>query len=373
MFIEVERNIIEDAVKNSTESQLNRSAEVLFQLALAVQRGAHVVLVSSIFDKTYKLLFEQLSKIIGKVYVDLFRGLAERRTFWGAISQHINIKVVITLDKKRKSSETEIIINPNVLSDFHFEQETVVLTENLSDAEFFKHLVLYYKKQHQLKGAKTEYYASNGGGATLHQVLTYEMNLLHHFCIAITDSDKCYPSAKHKEYGTTYKDAFKAHKKYNQYRTCTLYVMKNVSEIENLIPNSILGKHLLCNEKHIYWESKELSFYDIKFGLKAKSLYEQAIYSYWVAIFPEINFADVQKLRSKIKRKDDYCIVVEKNGINDVVPLYWGKDILSTAVKKEKVALENVTIKELTSAQQIEWNAIGENLFTWTCGLKSKI
>ena len=321
MFIEVERNIIEDAVKNSSESLLNHSAEVLLQLALAVQRGAHVVLVSSILDKTYKQLFEKLSEIIGKRYVDLFRGVSERRTFWGPISQHINKKVVITLDTKRKSSETEIIINPNVLSDFHFEQETVLLAENLLDAEFFKHLVLYYKKQHQLSGAKAEYYASNGGGATLHQVLTYEMNLLHHFCIAITDSDKCYPNAKQKEYGTTYKDALKAHKKYNQYNTSILYVMKNVSEIENLIPHSILGKHLLCNEKHIYWERKEMSFYDIKFGLKAKTLYEQAVYNYWVALFPEINFAEVQKLRSKIKRKDDYCIAIEEKGINDIVPI----------------------------------------------------
>lgn len=370
MFIEIERDIIEDAVKNSTKSQLNHSAEILLQFALAIQRGTHVVLIHSIIDPNYKKLFEGLNEIIGERYVNLFRSVIAQRTMWSAISTNIDKKVVITLNTKRTTSSTEIIINPSILSDFHFEQETHLLTENLSDAKFFRHIVLYYKKLCHIKGAPISYYPLNGGGSSLFTVLEHELIKLQHLCLVIADSDKICPKAK---VGSTYNNASNICKMYNKFSIGTIYCMKDVAEIENLIPLTILFKHALAASQGINMKGRDLSYYDIKNGLTAKRLYDcKGSIIYWMNIFPEIDFNQVKTLRDKCKSSNEYCEAIDNQKINNLVITCWGGNILNNVEKKNHNELDDINRSDLTDSQHLEWERIGKNIFTWTCALKSR-
>ncbi len=371
MFIEVEKDIVVDAVKNSTNSRLNLSAEVLMQLAMAVQRHAHVVLIRSIIDPKYKRYFDQLEGLIGKRNVDLFRSIVEQRPLWGALDAQLEVKALITLSPRHKTTSNLIVVNPNVLSNFHFEQETFLLTENILDAMFFRHLVLYYKRQANLSRADYCFYPIHGGGATIGKVFEYEISNSLHFCIAITDSDKV---CSEDDMKGTYSKAKEVYDKNNQYSTCTLYGMQKVSEIENLVPKNILEKHTPTNLKQIKWQSKDLSYYDIKVGLKAKKLFgDSKIVSYWESVFPEINFDDVKSELAKYKTRTDFNEAIDKAQKNELVPLCWGSDIIERVEKANYSLLNNIAPSDLSKNQQDEWQMIGKHIFAWSCSLKAKL
>ena len=156
---------------------------------------------------------------------------------------------------------------------------------------------------------------------------------------------------------------------------CGFYVMENVREIENLIPKKIVAK--LCPGKELTIFDKDPSFFDMKLGLKYENLYDNMVCRYWENLLaqPQI-FKEIDDIKTKCK--DEYEYKSKVGNKSPILPSY-GSDLLKLALNKSekqkrrlnsKDNLYSISKTDLNTSQQREWEAIGKEMFSWTCCLK---
>ena len=368
MLIEVERDIISEAVKHRGDA-VNKAREILLSLMLANRRGQHIVWIPSVVNFNTKE-WQQIQELIGEQNVQILKKVTSKRLEISAVLGKVNCYCVVSYIKPHNLTTNQIWINPAIYHEFRFDEETHLITENLLDADFYRHAVLYFKRNNNLRNAKIMYYPLNGGGITTHQVLELELNRRRNFCLTIVDSDKHCPTGKRGQTCLDVENKYREYRKSDLASHAKLYDLKNVAEIENLIPENILRKEgAITQDSSIDVLVVDWSYYDVKHGLKVTSIDCAKTLTHLQTLYPMLNFDDLNDLWDKKKNKDEFYKKAKDKGIETIIKTRWGADILKRCEDKYASNLNSVTSVELSQYQQEEWNSIGKEIYTWCCCL----
>lgn len=382
MFIEIEEDVIKDAI-GKKDFDVNESMDLLIQMAMCARRGKHIVSVPCLLtNKAYR---KDVVKLIGKGYFSALDYFNQKRIEFGQILRHLSVKVFITYEDASYLPNNSIRIIPHQVPNFEPWVETHVLTENLIDSSFYIHLAYYYFQTEVLGGRKGssalgyKFYPLMGGGVTIEKVLQGEIVRGQHFCLALADSDKKYKGdIKVGDTAQKMIDLMNNVKPFN----CSLYVMEQVREIENLLPRKIVEKF---GDKTGFMGIFDLdpSFYDMKVGLSLTELYHQTVYEYWRNMFNDPTlFQERDRIKQQFPEKKKYDEKVKGKapvkkgfGSNLLLKVIGNPDIdeeLKRFKPKMVQDLFRVSPDDLTPEQQEEWKNIGQLMFSWTCCLKAK-
>lgn len=370
MLIEIKEDIVDNAIEKKN-ADVNGALDLLLMMALCVKRKKHIVFVPSLRKQGKK--YRELSELLGKDNVAALNLFNMRLINPKQLMELLTVRAVVsyeTPEERPELSYREILINPLDVASFEAWVETFVLTENLLDSEFFSYIIRYYQRQNNLVTSYcTHFYPLMGGGGTIDKVLEKEIALKQHFCLVLVDSDKKYPDGS---VGCTASGVYKQ-MEINPFN-CGLYVMEHVREIENLIPRKIVQKVGQATNFDIF--SKDPSFFDMKLGLRLSELYDDTVWDYWNGLLHDNELLEKRnQIKNAYPEKEEYDIVVKEE--KPIVSGY-GSNLLflslnkSSQVKKRldsKNDLYNIIPNDLNTFQRKEWNAIGRELFSWTCCL----
>lgn len=366
MLIKVERDVISKALKHKGD-EVNDARELLLSLMLANKRGMHIVWIPSVaLYKSFE--WQQIQELIGEQNVQILRKVTSKRLEISAVLEKVNCYCVVSYIKPKSLTPNQIWINPAIYHEFRFDEETHLITENLLDADFYKHVVLYFKRNNNLSSAKIAYYPLNGGGATTHQVLELEVNRRRNFCLTIVDSDKHCLSGKRGQTCLDVENKYREYCKSDLASHVHMYDLKNVAEIENLIPENILRKEgPIKQDSSIDILAVDWSYYDVKQGLKVTSIDCAKTLNSLQTLYTMHNFNDLNDLWEKKRNKEEFYKKAKDKGLETIIKTQWGSDILKRCEDKYASNLNSVTSVELSRNQQKEWNSIGKEIYTWCC------
>lgn len=373
MLIEINEDIIDAAIKK--ESQINDALELLLMMAYCSRKGKHVVYVPCLRTNEHKI--KELQVLLGVANaraLNLFNG---RASLAKRLLNNISVKAIVSYNDPTITTDSEsccriIWLNPHIYNSFEPWVETHVLAENLNDSEFFSYLIKYFLKSQKLSGAQFNFYPLMGGGDTMSHVLNNEVRIRRHFCLVLADSDKLCPDGVSGSTATKVGEIMKC----NPFN-CGCYIMKYVREIENLIPQKIVAKLRKGKDHSIF--DKDPSFFDMKCGLTFIDLYSDNVCDYWkdLLLQPTL-FQERDSIKAKCQSKKEYDKEVKAK--EPLLPGF-GLNILALALNKSETQkkrldskndLYSVTKGDLNSSQIKEWEAIGKEMFSWTCCLGAK-
>lgn len=367
MLIEVGDDIISRA-KNDDPVAIN----VLEQLADAYRFNKHIIYLSyKQLDSVYKI--KNLNSFYKSIYERLHNNMA---SFIGPLKTKITFSAIISYADP--NNPNQLWVNPASHNVMELYKETHLLVENLLDADFYDYVVLYYQNGNKVKrDCNICYYALQGGGDTIKDVYKREIKLGKHFCLAIVDSDKKYPDG---ECGQTSKGLESIHAAEIPFN-CRYYRMQDVSEIENLIPISVikLCGNLASNSVFKYNLPLEFfSFVDMKKGFAFCDINNDRMYNYFGNFF-----STNAKLREDFKicvecisdNNNRYCINEDiRNKCRKItfVMRPFGANLLANLLNNKNciAKFKNIKMWDLSSEQQKEWNEIGKMIFEWCCCAK---
>lgn len=373
MFIEVCDDVLRKALRPSDKENIY-AVEALRQLAWAILKRHHLVFFPSLtFDD-----IKRLGDVLDKNEIAAILHSFSRKNDLLVLSGMLQFKVVVSFEKESGRDGGIIKIKPGRESVIELYEECHLLTENLLDADFYRHFAVAYQKNNRIDvcAFRISFYSLQGGGATTGQVFLYECRLGQHLCLAILDSDKKWPNFS--GYGPT---AHEFINDYNEYLVdnssplaCHYYVMEEVNEIENLIPIVVLKVHSSSKQKSfIDHNLSAMPWFDIKKGFDYRSLYDkQDAFDEWKKLFlsnPDWNLLESLKMTSK--DSDDFLSKVKDAKFNSFID-GWGSPILDNVLYpkgqyKNKYSLKNVNLNILTPEQRKEWLVIGSLVFNWCC------
>lgn len=377
MLIEIRQSIIKEAIKHKGQRQ-NVSLDLLFQMAICAKKGFHVVWVPCL--EADKPLRKELSELITEANVNaLCSAGAMHNQEVGWLKNNVTVKVILSY-KKEVVENNSIIVNPFLESHLQPYTELFLLVENILDADFYDVVLKVYRKENNLNSCECVYYPLMGGGGTTAKVMENEVKLRKHFCLAIVDSDKHCPKGSK---GQTCKDVQKS--LVGAPRFCNAYEMNEVTEIENLIPQRVVRELYPLQSGEIDVFSKDVSFYDMKCGLRLSMLVDNKDYDYWKGLFPERQtyFNQRAALKKANKKKEAFETAIKQNDCQ-ILPGFSAnllKRVLDAEPEsmmniqqeniKAKVLLMKTDYSHLSLAQRKEWENIGRELFSWSCGMKA--
>lgn len=352
MLIEICEDIIAEVEKGKEDA-----ISTLEKIGLAYKYGKHIVFLKvKLYDRIIN------SNCVSAYIKNLFRQIKSKNLDIGSIKKSVTFYAQVTFKEITQRQDACIIINPRNNDSFEFYEETHFLVENLLDEKFYKYCLEYYKRNNKIQIGYS-YYPLLGGGSTITQVYQLEINLKQHFCLAIVDSDKKCPEGSK---GDTAKSLLDADEE-NPFN-CKCYVMEKVMEIENLLPKSVVKEY----KNEINSLQFNLSFFDYKKGLCKEKLLNSNLLSYWQN---QLNGTEYYEGLTEIEgetTKTDFEIEKFKEKYkNQKLIEGFGPNVLEESLKYVD-ELKAITKKDLTDAQEEEWNKIGKLFFEWTCALSPK-
>ena len=363
MFIEISRELVTAAERNN-----HQAIEMLIKLSHAIKYNKHIVFAGA----------KLLDRIISLNALDgherqPFMKVRRHYSVIGALSRKIDFRTVVLVNGNNCRTKSRILLNANKTDRFEIYEECHLLTENLQDGDFFKYLVDAYIKTIGTKG-NIEYMPLMGGGATIAKVYEMEINKEQHFCVAILDSDKKYPTCGKGDTFKTLKrvdgDLYLDEDGNNGQRAfnCSYYVMEDLRELENLIPISVLKSMATVSAMPLMQMSFDMSFYDMKEGLWACKInfgdyqdYLDRLFSFDANIVADIDFcADYRRL---CDTKDEF----EKGCGRMKIAGGLGSKIMEQVLKNAGPALAANSFSGMSVSQQHEWRNIGKKIYEWCC------
>ena len=374
MFISVEDDIICNAIDEASAKR-DIALLTLRELLLALRRHKHIVFFPALTEGQ----MQQLSGVLTKAESGSLKSVNSMRMDLSRLRTILTNTLCVTFTIPENPDESIIYINPLQWKQLEIFEEIHLIVENIVDAEFYAEIVgENYIKRLRLpeKLKKICYYPTQGGGATIAEVVKKEQNLAQHLCLIIADSDKKYESAEEGSTAGGLRNAIQECKESgNVYCSLQkLYVLSNVCEVENLIPLGIL--HQVSNngqKKFINSYRDKLSYYDIKLGLDYRMLYDAVPYAYYEEIFgKEHVWQSIKDARRVNTKRAGYELAVKdlpkfEGGV-------WGTTIMRNLMhpisSKMKMAfnkLRNINNDALTNVQRDEWTQIGELMYSWCC------
>lgn len=378
MFIEVSTDVVNKSL-DSSDVDRDVAIETLRELSLAVRRNHHLVFIPYLSVD----IINKMSAFLNKNELVSLKFCYKKRRDLYELRNSIQLKCVVSFLEKTRCADNVIYLNPKQVDCFEFNEESHLLTENILDSEFYAIMAKVYQKNNRIDSGifKTHFFPVQGGGATIKDVYLLECRLGEHFCLCIIDSDKKWPNCK--RVGQTAQEFETATKKWNEERGMPVfsdyYIMRNTSEIENLIPHSVL-KHFssLQQQSFITNHHEDLLWLDIKKGLEYKILYNVEAYDEWKTAIPnEVPWNDIDQIKMASADEKDYKQkVVEANLPVIINP--WGGRILEKVLHPDsrhvgKYNLFETDLTTLTTGQRAEWLTIGSLIFNWCCCFTNKI
>lgn len=374
MLIEINEDIIDAAIEKK-DYEKNDALDLLLMMAYCCRHGKHIVHVPCL--RTNKPKMKSLIELIGLSNAKTLNSLNDKVSGAKSLFDNLSVKAIISYNNPIKTTDNEscriIWMNPLEHTSFEPWIETHVLTENLIDSEFFSYIIRYFLKIKNLRDAKYNFYPLMGGGDTMRKVLENEILISRHFCLTLADSDKLYPNDVIGSTANKVKDLMEQ----NPFN-CGFYVMSNVREVENLIPRKIVKK--LCVGKDFSIFDKDPSFFDMKSGLCLVDLYRDEVCNYWKNLLQNPNlFQERDDIKARCNEKKQYDVEIKGKA---ALLSGFGSDILALALNKSdkqkkkldsKKDLYSITKKDLNTFQHREWEAIGKEMFSWTCCFKGQI
>jgi len=348
MIIEIKNDILDKVVEGN-----KTFIDCMILLACASRKEHYVIMPDwNTYPKQKEVttimgvrLFDKL-KIISKN--------AENIKNFKFITPILGIKAICTTSKntqfidKKNSDEriNTIILNPNDIKDFKYNADTVVLGENINDIYFYENLIKYYIRNNNKVSNRIGYNfrPEAGGGVTTVQTVKNYIDKKSYFCITIADSDKKYDTCDIGDTAEQISDIYEKEKPFNSW----YYILRYVSEIENLLPKKILT-HLNNKDKNLV-TGKDYSYFDLKKGLTEKVYANSDAKKYWDSIFG-------QELNNRISNRGKEAPIISG----------FGSKCLSNLTKEQKQYLSKVTLNDLSDSQKKEWYELGKILLGWTC------
>ena len=372
MYIEISDDLVRDAIDKSTQT-VNDSRDVLLLMAIAARSGKHIVSVPCLKEKA---IVKALLEVIPKPYIEGLRRVESIHYILSSLKKELSNYAVLSYDRRPVNDSRAIIVNPQKYKNFEAHVETQLLTENLMDASFFEYIIHYFMRMHQLQ-ARYCFHPLMGGGGTTADVLHKEIERGQYFCLVIVDSDRKTPDSDYGETATRVIQEMDGEKPFH----CSLYIMKKVMEVENLIPITVIkdtfgqrgdfDAYMMCP-----------SFFDLKKGLTLDALYDDNVYDYWKNRFCDAQTLFQQRNQAKTvaNSRKQYREYIENHDLKKVLKCGMGSDLLDCCVntyscksnidlQKLRHRLMNISTDDLTSCQKEEWEAIGKIAFSWTCAL----
>ncbi len=379
MYIEICQDVIEDAIAKASQ-KVNDSLDLLQLFAVFSLKGKHIISIPCL--KSNKDLVDSLKTIMGASNVWKLRRSEEKSYIMPSIKAAVSVFCIVTYSGKTQQEEKAIVINPSLMKDFESFLETRFVTENLLDAKFFKYLAHFYLRQKLLKGINICFDAIPGGGSTTCDIVRREIVEAKRFCLVVVDSDKKYPDQP--EYGDTAKKIKKVEELYPS-KTCRVYIMEEVMEIENLIPERIVRDYA-SDKSSCDMLERDFSFFDMKVGICLKGLYKNEVYDYWkIQLQNEgIDFSQREMAIENTSTRDQYERYIDDNNLTNEIKKGFGSDLLRLVTcncdidgkirfpELENEMYNNIHPYDLTDKQLKEWNAIGGLVFSWCCGMAAR-
>lgn len=371
MLIEVERDIIEAAVKDADARQ--RQAESLLnELTITIIRGKHLVHIPVL--ETDEDLLEELKTRIGTSSTALLKRSQKDKSKFHTLISKLNTKAILSYNPVKADDRWKRIIhiNPSTMPNFELGRETHLIGENLMDIKVFESLFTYYSKSIFKRPLPYCYYPLPGGGATTAEVYKKVCNEKQHLCLVITDSDLKVPCMKEDFYNSLEMNST-AKKVYDVHTDCNspvteCYIMRHVSEIENLIPSKIYKALGNTTPQQTTVLNHDYSYFDMKKGLGYCRLRIPEIYSYWTDIYRlDVDFSEFDALSAQYDDFSSFKSVAKGRQLLGG----WGDDVLKKIIEDTTLSqqLSYVTKEDLSSSQHKEWSKIGELILNWTCSL----
>lgn len=360
MLIELCNDIAKDACDGKQEA-----IRTLYYLVMAYRLGKHLVFLPH--DAVDTIQRSELPNELRQIFV----AIGKQTSSIGTFCMSVSVKIVVTKEAYTPSANQKVIVFNPFENDCSFEiyEETHLLTENLQDAEFYKALVSYYKRKHNLNSISECFFPLQGGGDTIKKVMEKEIELGQHLCLAIVDSDKKYDTCKK---GDTYKKLNGIIRKICP-RYCSMYCIEFVREIENLIPYYLICKCSQYKGNRLVKEDFDfdMSFYDMKDGISTKHLDDEHFVSYWRGVLAVHHNEFSKIIKKEVKGKKKKKNKKKKN--DEVVLPGFGSSLLEVIMRSSNCELMRINKDCLTVSQQKEWENIGKIVFDWCCACKIKI
>ena len=366
MYIEISRELVTSAERGNP-----MALEMLLKLSLAIKYGKHIVFTRiRLLDRILHLA------TLGVNVLSQYRRVRNNYVAIGSLVKKIDFKTVVLISGNNCRTRNRILINAIKADRLEIYEESHLLTENLQDGEFFEYLVKEYVKTLG-SSAPICYMPQMGGGNTIAKVYKMEIDRGQHFCVAILDSDKKFPTAS---YGDTCK-ALRSEDKgkflgdsssdgqhaYN----CSYYVMNELRELENLIPIIVLKSMSNIKNHPLFQMSFDMSYHDMKDGLLACKIAEGAyqqyldlLFSFDPAIVDYVDFCAAYR-KNCCSGREDY----EKQCGRWKLVEGLGPKIMEQVMLTAKNALASNNFSSLSPSQQYEWLMIGKKIFEWCCCL----
>lgn len=365
MFIE-----ISDELVVAAEQDDSNAIAMLEKLALAIKYQKHIVFAQ----------LPQLDKIIALPSLDAmsksqFLKIKSSYSEIGQLLRKLDFKACVKMSGDNCRARNCIYVNASNSEKLEVYEETHLLTENLQDGEFFEYIVQQYVKTLGCSWPIC-YMPQMGGGSTMAKVYKMEIDKGQHFCLAILDSDKKWPSAKKGDTCDKLKSEDKD--KYlgdtgsnGQYAyNCSYYAMEDLCELENLIPMEVLKATPNIKEMDLLKMSFDMSYHDMKEGLLASKIKEGDYQNYLHTIYASypdlVNTIDFYAECRKVlyaKDKDSF----EKDCGKFKLVGGLGSKVMEHVLQDSQTTLKNVDFSKLSVSQQSEWINIGKKVFEWCC------
>ncbi len=235
-----------------------------------------------------------------------------------------------------------------------------LVVEDLCDADFYNHILDWYKIRCGIT-ANFRYNSIHGGGGRIVEVIKSELRKKH-VSLTILDTDMRYPGCD-IEKNDTYKKCVKLGRKAPYYKFLPL----KVHEIENLIPSNYIdildkwenevGKvkknHYDCLKKKA---EIMLPYFDIKKGIRKNSIMADPAYYEFARQCYELN----PNLYSKESNFDLYVNSKEEKDV-----IYEGliENIMKAVL--EKIKINDFPSPVLYEFQTKNWEQIGQSMTDW--------
>ena len=376
-----------DMVSNALDKQDVKAIQVLQALELSLKKGKHLI-----FAK--RDVLEYIKERSRAQYPTLC-GLLDRYAEIAAYALAMPWHAQLVIDRPSFRDEANRILYINIYEATKLEliEETHLIGEHLKDIDCIKHIGAFYARTHKL-GTQYLFYPLLGGGSVTFFVYENEIKLGKTFVLCITDSDRKYPDGP---LGDTGKNVAGIDRRYQFPALTYQYQMKNVLEMENLIPCKVIQKYVVDSsdeemtkrlavlEKLREKKPESSDYFDYKTGITKTPPTDQKLADYQIdvarSISPDIADEmreDEARFKEQYRHMMEHKIAKDANEADKIIKYIQkkttyipglGEKLLECVLKNCEKELANIQETDLSATQQKEYEQIGELVCSWTCCL----
>ena len=243
---------------------------------------------------------------------------------------------------------------------------TVLLAENLIDANLYIFAARHYVSHSRTKGVNISLEPRGGGGNTISVEFENIAKHFNHFCICVTDSDRLTP---HCSPSDTAKQCAKIS---NTSNWIVCHHCLDARELENIIPLTCYEQSLDAGSAAKIEKILEITtvspnvrdFLDIKDGSVVRSIFAFPVASpkrqFWEQAIETINaagLAEIPCLGQGQCSNPETCVCVVHSGL--------GRNALSQVLHWLNSNSIPKTLEAFRGAEGVSWLAIGKKIYEW--------